>query len=329
MKKAFITGADGMLGSSICRELLKQGYEVKAMCLPGRNTSTLDGLQIEIVLGDILDKNFMRQELQGCMYIIHVAALTNVWPRRLQILREVNIQGTKNVMEVAEELNITRMVHIGTASSFGHGSKEYPGDESKAFIGWKYGMDYIDSKYIVQQMLLDHHAKTGFPIIIINPTFMIGPYDSGPTSGKMLIELFKGNVQGYSIGGKNFVCSMDVAQAVVNALTKGVPGQCYIAGNENLEYREFFMKACKTLNKKFKLKAIPPLFILLAGALSSFAARITGTPPKFSYGMAVIGNMKHFFSSSKARQELNMPQTPIEVGIEQCMEWFNANGYLK
>jgi dihydroflavonol-4-reductase len=302
---------------------------VKAMCLPGRNTLTLNGLQIEIVFGDVLNKDFMRQEIKGCTYIIHVAALTNVWPNRSQKVRNVNIQGTKNVMEIAEELEISRMVHIGTASSFGHGTKENPGDETTPFVGWKYGMDYIDSKYLAQQMLLDNYAKTGLPVVIINPTYMIGPYDSAPSSGQMLIELYKGNIPGYSRGGKNFVCSVDVAQAAVNALTKGVPGQCYIAGNENLEYREFFMKACKILNMRFKMKAAPPVLILVIVAISSLIARISGNPPKLSYNMAVVGNMKHFFSSSKARQELSMPQTPIEVGIQQCLEWFDTNGYLK
>jgi dihydroflavonol-4-reductase len=328
MKKVFVTGADGMLGSSICRELLHQGYAVKALCLPGRKTCTLDDLSIEITHGSITDKNFLLHEMKGCDYVINVAALVKVWPRRLSCINEVNFLGTKNVMDAVEELNISRLVHIGTANSFTHGTKDYPGDESGSFNGWKYGMDYIDSKYKAQQMLLRHFNINGFPVVIINPTYMIGPFDSGPSSGQMLIALYKGALKWYSSGGKNFVCSVDVATAAVNALTKGVIGQCYIAGNQNMEFKDFFIKACKVINKEFNMKPAPYLLILAAGFVSSVIARINGKPPKISYGMARMAKDDQYFSPEKARRVLDMPQTPIEEGIMQCIEWFKSNKYL-
>jgi len=328
MKKVFVTGADGMLGSSICRELLQQGYAVKAMCLPERKTCTLDDLPIEVVHGNIMNKKFLVQEMKGCDYVINVAALVKVWPRRLPTITAVNFLGTQNVMEVTEELNISRMIHIGTANSFAFGTKDDPGDESGSFNGWKYGMDYIDSKYKAQQMLLRRFNKNGFPVVIINPTYMIGPFDYGPSSGKMLIELCKGALNFYCSGGKNFVCSVDVAKAAVNALTKGVIGECYIAGNENMEFKEFFRKACKIINRDFTMKQAPYPLILLSGIVCSLIARITGKAPKISYGMARMAKENQYFSAEKARRVLDMPQTPIEEGIKQCIEWFKSNKYL-
>lgn len=328
MKKVFVTGADGMLGSSICRELLQQGYAVKAMCLPERKTSTLDNLPIEIVHGNIINKKFLLQEMKGCDYVINVAALVKVWPRRLPTIRAVNFLGTQYVMEATEELNLSRMIHIGTANSFSPGTKEDPGDESCPFTGWKYGMDYIDSKYMAQQMLLKRFNKKGFPVVIINPTYMIGPFDSGPSSGQMLIALCKGAMNFYSNGGKNFVCSVDVARAAVNALTKGVIGECYIAGNENLRFKDFFSKACKIMNRDFTMKPAPYPMILLCGIICSLIARITGKPPKISFGMARMAKENQYFSPQKARRVLEMPQTPIEEGIMQCIEWFKSNKYL-
>jgi dihydroflavonol-4-reductase len=328
MKKVFVTGADGMLGSSICRELLDQGYHVKAMCLPDRKTNTLTNLPIEIVYGGIDKKEFLLKEMKGCQYVIHVAALVKIWPRRLSCINEVNLLGTQHVMEAVSTLKLKRMIHIGSANSFAFGTKEEPGDESSSYNGWKYGMDYIDSKYKAQQMLLRQFNKNGFPVIIINPTYMIGPFDSGPSSGQMLIALCKGALKFYSHGGKNFVCSVDVAKAAVNALTKGVTGECYIAGNQNMEFREFFHAACKILNREFNLKPVPYPLILAAGITSSLIARITGKPPKISYGMAKIAEENQYFSPEKARRVLDMPQTPIEVGIIQCIEWFKSNKYL-
>lgn len=328
MNKVFVTGADGMLGSSICRELLKQGYSVKAMCFPGRNTNTLSDLALEIVLGDVSDKDFLLREMNDCNSVIHIAALTRVWPRRLPVLNRVNIDGTKNVMEVVEELNLERMIHIGSASSFAHGTKDNPGDESNPFIGWKFGMDYINSKYLAQQMLLKRFNEKGFPVVIINPTFMIGPYDSGPSSGQMLIAVMKNTLKWYCPGGKNFVCSTDVAKAAVNAISLGVIGQCYIAGNENLEYRDFFYRACKHFQKQFKMKSVPHSLLLSFGFINSAISRITHKTPKLSFGMALLAKENQYFSSEKAKRVLQMPQTPIEKGIEECIGWFKANNYL-
>lgn len=327
--KVFVSGANGMLGASICRELIRQGYPVKAMILPNLNINVLDGLNIETVEGNILDKDFLQREMADCEFVIHAAALTTVWPRRSELVMKVNFEGTKNVMEVAEKLLMKRMVHIGSANSFGHGSKEKPGNETTSYIFGKYGLDYIKSKYLAQKMLLEKYLKDNFPIIIINPTYMIGPFDSGPSSGKMIIELLKDRLPGYSSGGKNFICSTDVATATVNALKHGKLGECYIVGNENLGYKEFFNKVCDLRNKKFKLIKVPSLLVLCIGLFNSLVARVTKKTPKLSYTMTRMASVGQYYSSEKARRELALPQTPIETGIELCIDWFESNGYIK
>jgi dihydroflavonol-4-reductase len=241
----------------------------------------------------------------------------------------VNIEGTKNVMEVAEMYKMNRMVHISSAVSFNHGTMENPGNETHLFNGWKFGLDYINSKYLAQKMLLKKYKSDGFPVIIINPTFMIGPFDSGPSSGKMIIGLYKNKFPGYSSGGKNFVYSADVAVAAVNALSMGRLGECYIAGNENLQYNEFFKKACEIRNKTFKLIKVPNFIILIVGILNSMKASLIGKPPGLSYKAARMAAIGQYYSSSKAQIELKMPQTPIEHALDNCLNWFELNGYLK
>ena len=329
MKKVFVTGADGMLGSMICRVLLAEEYEVTALRLKGSSSSTLDGLNLKIVEGDVLDRDFIFEQVKTADAVIHVAAMTNVWPRRIEKVKAVNIQGTRNIKDAVQAYGLERMVFIGSASSFKEGPKDKPGNEESGFKGDRFGMDYIDSKYEAQQFLVKAHEEEGFPVIVVNPTFMIGPYDSGPSSGIMVLNLYKNKVPGYNTGGKNFVYSGDVAQAAVNALTKGRLGQCYIAGNQNLEYREFFEKTAQVMNKKFSLKKIPNSLVLAFGALNSAVARLTKKPPVLSYGMAEVAQMDQYFDCSKAVNELDMPQTPIEEGIRQCLDWFKENGYLE
>lgn len=324
----FITGANGMLGASVTREALNQGYQVKAQILPGTSTKVLDGLAIEIVEGNILDLDFLEKEMANCQYVINIAALTTIWPRRLESLFAVNLKGVQNIAKLAQQFGLKRMVQIGTANSFNHGSKEAPGDENQPYTGDQFKMDYMDSKYEAQCHLLEMHRKQDFPVVILNPTYMIGPFDSGPTSGRMLLELYKNTLPGYAGGGKNFVYSKDVAVATVNALKMGRAGQCYIVGNENLYFGEMFKKATMVFQKPFKIKQFPGFAINLVGAINSIVARLTGKAPQLSYSMAKMASVKQFYSPAKAREELLLPSTPIEEAIADCIIWYKENGYL-
>jgi dihydroflavonol-4-reductase len=329
MSKVFVTGADGMLGNSICRELINQNYQVKAFCLNDKANFTLKGLELEIVLGNVLDLETVSQAMAGCNFVIHIAALTNLWPSRSKIVRDVNINGTINIINACKINNIERLVHISSASCFNHGSIEKPGNENAVFDGWKYKSDYMESKLKAQEILINEFKSNQFPVVIINPTFMIGPYDSLPTSGAMLVNLYKNKVPGFTKGGKNFVCSFDVAKAAVNGLKLGKLGDCYLAGSSNLSYKAFFMLATKVMNKKFDLNYIPSWLLLLFGFFSSLFAKITNKSPKLSYTMSRLALNNQFYTVERAVNELDMPQTPIEEGIEQSLNWFKENDYLK
>lgn len=325
--KIFVTGADGMLGAHICRELLRQDYAVKALVLPGRKPAVLQGLALEMVYGDVLHPITLESYMADCRQLVHIAALTTVWSRRSPVVRAVNFEGTKNVMEIAQKYGYTRMVHIGSASSFAFGSREKPGNENNGWQGSS-SMDYLLSKHAAQALLLRNFQETGFPVIIVNPTFMVGAYDSGPSSGKVLLELLKNRLPAYAPGGRNFVCAQDVAIAAVNALKIGEIGQCYIAGGENLSYAEFLHKSCQVIDQPFKLRAAPAALLKCFGLASSAVARIKGSPPKLSYSMAQIACKEQYYDARKAQQQLQMPQTDLKVGIAACVDWFKANGYV-
>lgn len=328
-KKVLVTGANGMLGSAICHQLFHEGYEVCALCFPGSSVKTIENLSLEIQYGNILDIPFIKTVMGSCQFVIHVAALTDMWPKRNNRVMEVNLTGTKNIAAIAEEIGIERMIYIGSASSFQPGSRDRPGTELNRFNGWHQGLDYIDSKYMAQEMLIEKHQLSGFPCVVINPTFMIGPFDSLPSSGKVLLGLYHDRLPGYTTGGKNFVYSFDVATAAVNALQMGRTGECYIAGAHNLTYREFLTKACQVMNKDFKLWPIPDWAVKSLGKMTSISAVITGKPPLLTYELAKISTKFHGFDSGKAVRELNMPQTSIEEAIAASFNWFKENGYTE
>jgi dihydroflavonol-4-reductase len=327
MKKVLVTGADGLLGSNLVRELLNRKYRVRAFVQSGRNVNTLDNLPIEKFDGDLLNKKSISHAIQGCHYIVHAAASTSVWPSRNKKVRDVNIQGTKNISECALKTKIERMIYVGTANSYGFGTKDNPGHEGNAYTAHKYKIDYLDSKYEAHQAILAA-VNVGLKAIIVNPTFMIGPYDVGPSSGTLLIALCKKRIIGFTRGGKNYIYVKDVATAIANALTMGRIGQGYILGNANLSYEEAFKLIGDTLGIQSPRMRIPDWAVLLSGHLFAMKSKVTGKPPIISYRMAKISLDDHYFTPNKAIEELSLPQTPLPVAFRDAFEWFKANKYI-
>lgn len=327
--KVLVTGADGFLGNNIVRELLDRKIKVRAFVQKNSPVKTLDKLDIEKIEGDILNENEVASATEDCDYIIHAAANTSIWPQRSELIRKVNYDGTLNVISAALKTKIKRLVVIGTATSFGHGTLENPGDENAPFKSAKYGLDYIDSKLAAQQAILKSVKKDNLNAVILNPTFMLGPHDTKPSSGALLLALYNGEIPGYTNGGKNFVYVKDVAIAACNALTKGRNGECYLMAHENLSYKNFNQVVADELSIKPPLLNIPNVFILLYGLIAQAFAQMTKSEPKVSYSVAQLSLITNYFTAAKAIKELEMPQTPIKIAVKEAFEWFKQNGYLK
>ena len=328
MKKVFVTGPDGLLGSNLLRSLLKRGYKVKAMVQPGNQSPTLEGLDIEKVEIDLLDIDSLIAAVEGCDYLIHVAAITSVWPSKGDIYERINVTGTEHVIAAALKHKIERMIYVGSASSFGFGPQDQPGTEESPFKSAKYGLEYITSKRKAQIRVLEAVEKQGLPALVVNPTFMIGPYDSKPSSGAMIVAAAKGKVPGYTSGGKNWVAVKDVAEGICQALEKGRVGQCYIMGHQNLSYKEALSIISTVVGRKPPKLPVPNFLVKMGGFFGSTIAMITRKPPALSYPMAWISCDGHYFSPAKAVKELQMPQTPLEEAVKEAYDWFCENGYI-
>lgn len=327
--KIMVTGADGLLGSNLVRVLLEYGHEVRVFLQEGRRSTTLDGLDIERRSGDILDPDSVVRAFDGCSAVIHAAASTSIWPPRSEIVRRVNIEGTVNAIAAADKAQMDRFVFIGTANSFTPGTKTVPGKEDTPYDGARWGLDYMDSKYEARLRVLEAIRERKLPALTVNPTFMIGPYDSTPSSGTMIIRLHQGKVFGYTTGGRCFSHVRDVAVAAANALTMGGIGESYIAGNRNLDYGEFFSLAAEVIGTRPPRARVPKPLALLVGAAQSAGAAITGKPPLLGWAAARIAFGGFYYDPSKARAELAMPSTPLETAVRECFDWLKANRYLE
>lgn len=327
--KILVTGADGLLGNNLVRELLSRDHEVSVLLLPNSPTHSLDELNIERFEGNILNPEDIEKAIAGCDAVIHAAANTNIWPSRSEIIRKVNIDGTKNIIDAALKAKVKRLIYIGTANSFGFGSKENPGNEQLPYQSAKYGVDYMDSKLEAQRLVLKAVKDQGLPAITVNPTFMLGPYDTKPSAGALILAIYEEKVPGFAPGGRNYLYVKDAAVAIANGLTKGKIGESYIVGNINLSYQEMFTKVAQIVNVKSPKIKIPSIFIKIYGLIGSAYGNLFKKQPTVSYPMAQISCDEHYFNPQKARDELDLPQTDIDIAIKESFDWLKENGYCK
>lgn len=324
-----MTGADGVLGSNVVRELLSREHTVSVLLLRGNVSPTLSGLNLIRHYGDILHPDILDEAVRDQDCVIHCAASTNVYPARNEHVNRVNIEGSKNVVEACIKHNVGRLVYVGTANSFGSGSDTHnPGKEGNPYTAVKYGLDYMDSKRIAQEYIIEQVRTNGLPAIVVNPTFMIGPYDSKPSSGALILGLYKRRVPGYTLGGKNYIAVKDAAVAIANALQMGRVGECYILGNENLSYKEAFERISGVIGVKPPRMKLSNRLIKIYGRLNSSLAAFLNYPPTLTKELAYISTEIHYYSAQKAIEELHLPQTPLEIAVQECFEWFKENGYL-
>lgn len=321
--KICITGGNGFLASNIVRELLNRNHEVVAFVRTGDSISTINNLEIEIKFGDILDYNSVLQAIEGCDAVIHSAAITSLYPYRCANQKKVNIDGTLNVMNAALEKKIKRVVHIGTANSFGYGTKDNPGNEDFPYAYGRFKLDYTDTKYEAQLKVLELVHSKGLPAVIVNPTFMFGPYCSKMGSAQLLVAIKERKTPCYTNGGRNFVYVKDVAVAVANALTMGNPGSCYIAGNENATYREIFGRMAKIAGVPPPMIRVPGSLAILYGSIISFAGKLFGFEPLITYRTAQLSTIYNYYSSERAIKDLKLPQTPVDQAMHEAYDWLS------
>lgn len=329
-RQVFLTGASGMLGSQISRILIQSGYTVRALIQPKDKAPTLQGLpRLEIVHGDITQKDSLPTLMEGCDYLIHAAGLAGTWPTRSQRYFDVNVKGTQHIMEAALAANIRRVVYISSSGVVGYsGSKIHPGNEDSPWKG-DMGLDYVKSKYEADKLVEELVRTHDLPALMILPGFMLGPYDTGPSSGQLLVRAWNQPFKFCTAGGKNFVYNEDVAVAVVNALEMGRIGERYICGGENLTFRAMFRMIEETIGIPQSNLIVPPgLSVALARGMK-LVARLTRSKPLLTPESARNANEKMFFSSEKARRELKLPKTDLRIALREAYKWFDQHGYLK
>lgn len=319
--KILLTGATGFLGGHIANVLLKRGYSVRAIYrkFPKNYEKVPWFDKIEWYKGDITNLIDLTKAAQGCDAIIHAAARTDQTPSALKNYLKINVEVIKKLIEIAQNQEI-RLVFVSTANVFAPNREG--GTEQNPFCWHKIGSGYAMSKYLAQKAVIEA-TQTGLDAVVVNPTFMIGGFDTKPSSGAIILHVLKEFVVFYpKSGGKNFIYVRDAAVGVVNALEIGKSGKAYLLANQNLDYSTFMRMVAKEANLKRVFVPIPKFLLIAVGRIVSFLDKFFETNIELNYPNSILLTTENFYNAQLAIDELKLPQTPIEIAVKEAINWF-------
>jgi dihydroflavonol-4-reductase len=329
MMKAFVTGGTGFIGSSVVRALLERNVGVRALCRAGSPRINLDGLDAEIVEGDLRDPASLRHGMAGCELVFHAGALYSFWVRPRRLIYDVNVEGTRSVFDAAKATGVERIVYTSSVAALGLRDDGRPADESTPTSVGEVVGDYKKSKYLAEKVALEY-AKD-LPIVIVNPSFPVGPRDVKPTpTGQTILDFLNRRMPAYIETGMNVVDVEDVALGHWLAVEKGRVGERYILGGENVTMKGMLDLLSDITGLPSPRVRVPYRPILALSYLNAAFCRLF---PKITPRMTpeTIRMSSHFmyFDPSKAVRELGFPQTPARDSLAKAVEWFRENGYVK
>jgi dihydroflavonol-4-reductase len=324
-----VTGASGFIGSAVVRKLLGRGQKVRCYVEPGAKLDNLAGLDVEVVTGDVNDRDAIGRALDGCDTLYHLAAIYAIWMRDPSLIYRVNVEGSKTVLWAAYHAKVRRVVYTSSIAAVGHGEAGVPVDETHAFAqrDWDDGNAYIRSKWLSEKDAL-RFAREGLPLVVVNPAFPFGERDIGPTpTGGIIVGALRKQMPGYVDAG---FCAIDVddcAEGHVLAAEKGRVGERYILGNHNVMMRDFYRTIARIADIKIPDRRIPVGVAESVGWMMEKVADLTGKRPLATLKATRYAAHTHFFDNSKARRELGLPSTPLDVTIDKAVRWFRTHGY--
>ena len=329
--KVLVTGATGFIGGNLARRLVAQGHQVKALVRPGSNTLTIgsigDSTGVETVPGDILDADSVDRGLHGCQWLFHCAASYTFWSKNPGDIYRTNVEGTAIVLDAAARAGVERVVYTSTVGTIGLSAAGL-GNECTELPAAQLVGNYKKSKYQAEQIALEK-ARQGLPLVVVNPTATVGPWDVKPTpTGRIVLDYIRGRMPAYVDTGLNLVDVADVAEGHILAAEKGKVGQRYVLGNRNLTLKAIFGLLEGITGRKAPRTRIPRWLALGAGYFDQLVeGQFLGREPRIPLEGLRAAKKPMYVSSEKAIYELGLPQTPVEQALAEAVAWFENHGY--
>jgi dihydroflavonol-4-reductase len=316
--KVLVTGGTGFVGANVVRRLLAHGHAVRCVLRSTSKDLTLQGLDIERVTAELTDPEQLRRAMDGCEVVQHVAGVYDPGPGGEDAMRRIHVDATRAMLEAARAAGVRRVVVCSSSITVGWGPITAPGDEETPLDPDVYGRTgplraYHDTK--AESERLAREAR-GVEAVVVNPDYVIGPWDVKPTSGALIVMMANRWIPVFPRGGKCFVDAEDCAEAHVAAMTRGTHGRRYLLGAHNRSYQDFMRLVATVVGCRPPVAPLP--------------RRVTTLVRGFPQARLLLAMQEERYRSGRrAVEELGMPVRPLEDSIEAAYRWFVDHGYVR
>jgi nucleoside-diphosphate-sugar epimerase len=342
MKKVFVTGGTGFIGSNLIRELVKKSYRIKALIRNSSNLRFISGYNVDIVKGDIRNLKEVENAMKGCDTVIHTAALARDWGKK-EDFYDINVGGTKSILKAADKNNIRFMIHLSTNAVLGEENCPEPKDEKSPynckypyFLSrfWESDMNhYRCSKMQAEKAAISFCRKNGINLTVLRPVWVYGPreFHSGPY---YFCKYISGNtrlLQGCRANKFHVIYVKDLAKIVIKILESMPAGiNIYNAGSQNVpKMDEFWKLFCKYLNVKPPVY-LPKILTYPVGIIMETFYKLLNIQhsPDLTRSRVAMGYDNNVYDVSKIHKEFKFKETPLENGVKATVRWWRRNGFL-
>lgn len=325
MKKYIILGGGGYLGYVVVLELLKRGYHpIEVVVLPSEKHPALLELNVKVTYGNILDKAFLTKLITPGSVVFHLAGIVDIGSPKNDLIYEVNVIGTKNVVDIAILNKVEKLIYTSSVHTIVPLPNGQLMSEPNTFVSEQLVGDYAKSKAMATADIFEKAKDLN--VVVLYPSGIIGPYDYHMSHfGQVIIDYTNRKLKAYLKGGYNFVDVRDVADGIVNAYERGISGEGYILSGEYISLKQLF----QILNEKLGRKKLPiklaSWFIKMLMPFAEMHYRIRKKKPIISSYSLYTLNVNSNFSNQKAKDELGFNPRPIRESLFDMLDWFIEN----
>jgi dihydroflavonol-4-reductase len=326
--KALVTGATGFVGAAVARALRGADSQVRALVRASSDRTNLQSLDVEIVVGDLTNRASLDRALAGCEALFHVAADYRLGALAPEELYQNNVEGTRNILDAARAAAVKRVVYTSSVATIGLPTEGSPGDENTPVALADMIGHYKRSKFLAEEIVLEA-ARSGLPVVVVNPSTPIGPGDVKPTpTGRIVLDAARGLTPAYVDTGLNIVHVDDVAAGHLLAFERGRIGERYILGGANLTLLEVLTQIAQLVGRRAPRIRLPHAVLLPIAVIAEAFSKVSGHPTRISVESVRMSRKRMYFSSAKAERELGYRWRPPRAAFEDALTWFRANGRL-
>ena len=323
--KIALTGASGHIGANLCRRLIELDHRVTV--LSNKFTESIEGLNLKVVHGNLMDKAGLNQLIEGEDIVIHLAATISINGKK-ENLADTNVQGTKNVLEAVKGSRVKRLIHFSSIHAYVHDPLDQVLDESRA-LALDDHIQYNRTKALSHSFVLEA-VHEGLDAVIICPTSVMGPNDFKPSLvGQAMLQMKRGKIPALIPGGYDWVDVRDVVEGTVRAIEHGQKGESYLLSGHYVSLADLYKKLSQFEGLNRKLPVLPFWLAEVGVPFLKAWARMTGSEPLYTRESVEILKTAHKnISSEKASRDLGYHSRPFEETLRDTLQWFRENNYL-